>query len=148
MLSSQRLKFKLLYKAQAGLLELSLQQLISRLIFIVIALFLLLLTFIFLNIGCYQLLAVKFGPWLAAFILGGVNLILTLFMLWLGRKKPPTNEQKILEQARDLAVAEIQADGQQVKELFSPTGFSSGDGLITLVTLLLDVIKPRKKTKS
>ncbi|TLU64587.1 hypothetical protein FE810_10865 [Thalassotalea litorea] len=144
MLSAHKLKFKLLYKAQSGLLELSLQQLLGRLVFICIALFLLLLTFIFLNIGCYHLLATTFGSWQAAFILGAVNLFLTLLMLWLGRKKPPSKEQQILQQARDMAVSEIQADGQQAKELFSPGSLSSSHSLITLVSLMLDVIRKRK----
>ncbi|WP_394173741.1 hypothetical protein [Thalassotalea litorea] len=145
MMNAHMLKFKILYKAQAGLLELSVSQLISRLIFILLALCLFLITFVFINIGCYQLLATQIGQWQSAFVLGTVNLALTLLMLWFGRSKPPSKEQVILEQAREMAIAEIQADGQQVKNLMSPGNLSSGTGLITLVSMMLDIIRRRKK---
>ena len=155
------IKLRILMHAEYTLARVNLRRLVNKSILVAIAIGLILLVVVMVNIGSYELLAESYGGAGAAFLVAGGNAVLAAVTILISRQLKPGAEEKMVEEIRELAMAELSADAEGIRQNFASiakdvkgiqSGFSAlggglGAGLTTLgplVGLLVDTLKKRR----
>jgi hypothetical protein len=155
------IKLRILMHAEYTLARVNLRRLVNKTILVAIAIGLILLVVVMVNVGAYELLAKSYGDAGAAFMVAGGNAVLAAVTILIGRQLKPGAEEKMVEEIRELALAELSADAEGVKQSFasiardvkgiqssfSTIGGGLGAGLTSLgplVGLAVDALKKRR----
>ena len=112
------LKLRIWARAEATLGRIHLRRTGQRATMIVVAVGLILLTVAMANVGAYELLAESQGKARGAFVLAGVNALLAFLVLLASRRTGPSPEEEMVREIRQMAVAELSADAEAVREEF------------------------------
>jgi uncharacterized membrane protein YdfJ with MMPL/SSD domain len=68
-----------------------------------------------LNLWAFNLLAAAFGQTAASLVLAAVDAVLALILLMLARRRVPSPEEKMVDELRALALAELANDAARLK---------------------------------
>jgi hypothetical protein len=159
------MKLRILARAELTLARINLQRTANRAILYAIAIGLVLLAVVMVNFGAYQLLAETYSNGVAAFLVAAGNGILAGLLLIAARLLRPGPEEQLVHEIREMALADVTADIDEVKADFSRLGtdvnriraaFSSlgsggggfGIGLVSLAPLIgtiIEAVKQRRK---
>ena len=159
------MKLRILARAELTLARINLQRAANRAILYAIAIGLVLLAVVMVNVGAYQLLAETYGNAVAAFLVAGGNGIFAAMVLFAARRLQPGPEEQMVHEIREMALAEVTADVDEMKAEFAQVGtdvnriraaFSSlgsggiGMGLINLapvIATIIEAVKQRRKDR-
>jgi len=156
------IKLRILMHAEVTLARVNLRRLVNRTILAAIAIGLILLVVVMVNVGAYELLAESHGAAKGAFLVAAGNAILAVLVLFAARQLKPGAEEKMVQEIRELALAELSADAEGVRQSFASivndvkgiqSGFSAiggglGAGLTSfgpLIGLVVEMLKKRRK---
>jgi L-fucose isomerase-like protein len=158
------MKLRILARAEVTLARINLQRTANRAKLYAIAIGLGLLAVVMVNIGAYQLLAETYGNAVAAFLLAAGNGALAGAVLLAVSRLQPGPEEKMVQEIREMALAEVTADVEEMKADFTQlgadvkriqTGFSalsSGGGigtglagLMPVISMIIDAAKHLRK---
>lgn len=105
------LKINLLVRSEMALARIQTRRAVSRFILSLIALVFVLLGLGMLNFAIYQALAVHLSPALAGLFVALINLFLAGIIFFIaGKTGTESNEEKMAQEIRDLAYAELNSD--------------------------------------
>ena len=155
------MKLRILARTEMTIARIQGQQIANRIKLYSIALGLVLLTVVMVNVGAYQYLSQTYGNAVAAFLVAAANGVLALVLVYTARPRPPRPEEQMVHEIRDMALTEISADVDAVKQEFTQLGedvqrirsgftaLTSGGGLGwasvgPIIGLLIDLLKGRK----
>ena len=155
------IKLRILMHAEYTLARVNLRRLVNKTILATIAIGLVLLVVVMTNVGAYELLAQSYGDAKGAFIVAAGNAVLAVLTLLAARQLKPGEEEKMVQEIREMTMAELSADVEGIRKNFASiardvkgiqSGFSAlggglGAGLTTLgplVGLLVDTLKKRR----
>lgn len=156
------IKLRILMHAEYTLARVNLRRLIKKTILGVIAIGLILLVVVMTNLGAYELLAASYGSAKGAFLVAGGNAVLAFLVFFAAGQLKPGEEEKMVQEIRELTLSELSADVDGVRQNFASiakdvkgiqSGFSTiggglGAGLSSLgpiIGLLVDTLKKRRK---
>jgi len=156
------IKLRILMHAEYTLARVNLRRLVNKTILAVIAIGLLLLVVVMTNVGAYELLAESYGAAKGAFLVALGNAVLAVLTVLAGRQLKPGPEEKMVQEIRELTLAELSADAEGIRQSFASiakdvkgiqSGFSTiggglGAGLTSLgplIGLLVETLKNRRK---
>jgi hypothetical protein len=132
------MKIRILIKAETTLLKASARRAGMRGRLYAVAIGLVLLTVVMVNLAAYQFLAETISPATAALIVGVVNAVLAVIVMVMATRIQPGPEEDMIKEIRELALTELSADMDVVKEEFNQvkndlgkvkTGVSSALGM-------------------
>ena len=132
------MKIRILIKAETTLLKASARRAGMRGRLYAVAIGLILLTVIMVNLAAYQYLSETRSAAVAALIVGFVNAVLAVIVIVMAMRIQPGPEEGMVEDIRELALTELSADMDAVKEEFTQvkndlgkikTGVSSALGM-------------------
>ena len=112
------LKLRILAKAETTLLKANARRAAMRGRMFALALGLLLLTVIMINVAGYQFLSETMSEAAAALIVAAVNAALAVIMLVLAMRIQPGPEEDMVQDIREMALAELSSDIAVVKDEF------------------------------
>jgi hypothetical protein len=110
------LKLRILARAEVTLARVHGRVLARRLLLAALTVGAILLTVVMVNLGSFELLAERFGKGAAAFVVAGVNAALAVVLLLLAGRQRPCPEEQMVQDIRDLALAELSADAEAVRQ--------------------------------
>ncbi len=110
------MKLRILARAEVTLARVHGRTLARRLLLSALAVGAILLTVVMVNLGSYELLAERFGKGAAAFLVAAVNAALAVLLLVVGGRIRPGPEEQMVQEIRDLALAELSADAEAVRQ--------------------------------
>jgi hypothetical protein len=156
------IKLRILMHAEYMLARVNLRRLVNKAILAAVAIGLILLVVIMTNVGAYELLAASYGNAKGAFLVAGGNAVLAFLVFFAARQLKPGEEEKMVQEIRQLTLSELSADVEGVRQNFAniardvkgiQSGFSAiggglGAGLTSLgpiIGLLVDMLKKRRK---
>ena len=156
------IKLRILAHAEYTLARVNLRRLVNKTIIASVGIGLILLVVLMTNLGAYELLSESYGNAKGAFLVATGNGILAVLVFYAGRQLKPGEEEKMVQEIRELTLAELSADVEGAKQNFASivkdvkniqSGFSSigsglGAGLTSLgplIGLLVDTLKSRRK---
>lgn len=163
------LKLRIWTRAEITLTKIRARQTGQRLTLAAIAVGLALLTVGLLNVGAYEVLAETRGKATGAFMLAGANALLAVLVLLVSQRTRPRPEEEMVQEIRQMAMAELAADAEELREEFnrlsghvknietglvslSSAGASAGMSMISsagpVVELLVQALKSRHEAKS
>jgi len=116
------LKLKILVRAESTLLKASARRAAARARLFSIAIGLLMLTVIMVNVAAYEYLSASQGTAMAALIVGGVNGILAIIVIFLATRVKAGPEEDMVRDIRELAITELSSDVDGVKQEFTRMG--------------------------
>jgi hypothetical protein len=154
------MKLRILARTEMTMARIHGQQMANRIKLYSIALGLLLLTVVMVNVGAYQYLSQTHGNTVAAFLVAAANGVLAIGLIYAGRQRPPGPEEEMVREIRDMAMTELSADVDGIKQEFTQlgddvkrirsgfAGLTGGGGigwasLGPIVGLLTDLLKKR-----
>jgi hypothetical protein len=132
------MKIRILIKAETTLLKASARRAGMRGRLYAVAIGLILLTVIMVNLSAYQYLSETRSAAAAALIVGFVNAVLAVIVIVMAMRIEPGPEEDMVRDIRELALTELSADMDAVKEDFTQvkndlgkikTGVSSALGM-------------------
>ena len=152
------LKINLLVRSEMALVRIQTRRAVSRIILSLVALVFVLLGLGMLNFAIYHGLAAHFTPAVAGLFVAVINLFLAgVIILIAGRVGVESREEKMAQEIRDLAYAEINTDVASVKSEISKVsddikkirrGFNSftetTGSIIPLFSLLTKAVAKKK----
>ena len=156
------MKLRILTRAEMTLARANARRVGLRSILFAVAIGLILLTVVMVNLGAYQLLSESYGSANGAFLVALVNGVLAVVLVVVARAQKPGAEESMVREIREMALAELSRDAEDVKQTFSDlstdvkrikSGFSalgsgglSGGltGLAPLLGMLIEALKRRK----
>jgi len=160
------MKLRILARAELTLARINLQRTANRAILYAIAIGLVLLAVVMVNVGAYQLLAETHSSAVAAFLVAAGNGLLAAVLLLAARLLQPGPEEQMVRDIREMALAEVTADVDEIKADFAKMGsdvnrirtaFSSlgsgggiSMGLINLapvIATIIEAVKQRRKDR-
>jgi len=112
------LKLRIWVHAEKALLKINGRRTGQRFTALAIALGLAILAVGMINIGIFELLAETYGRVKGAFYLAGANGVLAALVVFIAQRSKPGLEEEMVEEIREMALAELQADADEVKEEF------------------------------
>ena len=112
------LKLRIWVHAETALLKINARRTGQRFTALAIALGLAILAVGMINIGIFELLAETYGRVKGAFYLAGANGVLAALVVVIAQRSKPGLEEEMVEEIREMALAELQADADEVKEEF------------------------------
>jgi hypothetical protein len=156
------MKLRILARAEMTLARVHGHRLANRIKLYSIALGLFLLTVVMVNVGAYQFLSQTHGNAVAAFLVAAANGLLAIGLIYAGRERPPGPEEQMVHEIRDMALTELSADVDAVKQEFTQLGddvqrirngftaLTSGGGigwasLGPIITHLTELLQKRKE---
>jgi hypothetical protein len=157
------MKLRILARAEITLARINSQRIANRIKLLSIAIGAVLLTVVMVNVGAYQLLAETYSNATAAFLVAAGNAALAIALVLAARQLQPGPEEQMVREIREMALAEVTADVDAIKQDFTEigdnvkrirTGFaglSSGGGigswtgLASVVGMLVEALKRAKK---
>lgn len=152
------LKINLLVRSEMALARIQTRRAVSRFILSLVALVFVLLGLGMLNFAIYQAFAVHLSPAMAGLCVALINLLLAGVIFWVaGKTGTESNEEKMAQEIRDLAYAELNSDAASVKSEISKVsndikriraGFNSftdtTSSMIPLFSLLTKALSKKK----
>ena len=152
------LKLNLLVRSELALARIQARRALSRLILSITALLFILLAGAMLNFAIYHAFAANFSPALSGVFVALINLFVAgIILLIAGRIGANSNEEKMAQEIRTLAYAELNSDVESVKKEMSTVtkdinkirrGFSSftdtTGSIIQLLNLLTNTVRKKK----
>jgi type VI protein secretion system component VasK len=156
-------KMRILARAEMTLAKISAQRAAHRATYYAVAIGLVLLTVVLINVGAYHMLVEHISAATAAFILAGANALLTLVVVFAASRVRAGPEEKLVQEIREMALADLTEDVDEVRKEFAEIGegvkrlrsgissvagggFGGGlAGAATLITTIIDVLKKHKK---
>ena len=158
------MKLRILARTEMTIARIHGQRMANRFKLYSIAIGLLLLTVVMVNVGAYQFLSQTYGNSMAAFLVAAANGVLAIGLIYAGRERPPGPEEQMVQEIREMALTELSADVDAIKQDFTQlgadverirTGFTAltGGGGVSagwaslgpIVGLLTELLKGRKK---
>ena len=158
------MKLRILGRAEITLARINAQRTANRAKLYAIAIGLVLLAVVMVNVGAYQLLAEIYGNATAAFLVAVGNGVLAAVLVFAAAQFKPGPEEQMVREIREMALAELTADVDELKQEFTQLGadvkrirsgfaaFTGGGGigagwasLAPVVTMLIDALKRRGK---
>lgn len=112
------LKLRILAKAETTLIKANARRAAMRGRLFALALGLLLLTVIMINVAAYQYLSETMSEAAAALIIAGVNGALAVIMIISAMRVQPGPEEDMVQDIREMALAELSSDIAVVKDEF------------------------------
>lgn len=112
------LKVRIWVHAEKSLLKINGRRTGQRFTALAIALGLAILAVGMIDMGIFELLAESYGRVKGAFYLAGANGVLAALVVLIAQRSKPGPEEEMVEEIRDMALAELQADADEVKEEF------------------------------
>lgn len=112
------LKLRIWVHAETALLKINARRTGQRFTALAIALGLAILAVGMINIGIFELLAETYGRVKGAFYLAGANGLLAALVVVVAQRRKPGLEEEMVQEIREMALAELQADADEVKEEF------------------------------
>jgi uncharacterized protein YlxW (UPF0749 family) len=112
------LKLRIWVQAEKSLLKINTRRTGQRFTALAIALGLAILAVGMIDMGIFELLAESYGRVKGAFYLAGANGVLAALVVLIAQRSKPGPEEEMVEEIRDMALAELQADADEVKEEF------------------------------
>jgi hypothetical protein len=156
------MKIRILARAELTLVQVHGRLAARRTLLTAIGVGLIVLTVGAVNVGLFHLLTARIGDAGAAFAIAAINALLAgLFILTAGRLRPGP-EERIVQEIREMALAELSVDANQLKEQIGEVTadlhrIRSGVGALTgsgglggiasfgpALRLLIDALKSRK----
>jgi hypothetical protein len=159
------IKLRILARAETMIARAKGRRLGKRATLVALAVGLILITVTMITMGVYHWLAAAHGPVTAAFAVAGLDAVLAAILLYVASRLSPGPEEQMVSEVRDLAMAELSADVEGVKDDFNHltddvkrirsgfaaiTGGGPATGLLSIgpvLSLLTDTLK-RHKPKS
>lgn len=156
-------KLQILARAEMALARINTQRIANRTKLFSIAIGALLLTVVMVNLGAYHFLAETYSPAAAAFMVAAGNALLAIVLGLVANQLRPGADEKMAREIRDMALAELTADVDAVKDdinelsadvkrirngfsAFTGGGGLSGvAGLTSVVGMLVEGLKRAKK---
>ena len=116
------MKLRMLVRAEMTLARTNLQRAANRAILYAMAIGLILLAVVMVNIGAYQLLADTYGNALAAFLVAAGNGVIAIILAIVASRIRPGAEEQMVHEIREMALAEVTADIDEMKSDFAELG--------------------------
>ena len=117
------LKLNLLVRSEMALARIRSRRGVTRIIFSLIGMIFVLLGLGMLNFAIYQAFAAGFSPAMSGLFVALINLFLAGFIFLVASKTgAESNEEKMAQEIRDLAYAELNSDVAAVKNEISKVG--------------------------
>lgn len=113
------LKLRIWARAETTLAKMTARRTGQRLTAMAIAVGLALLTVGMINLGTFELLAEAYGRAKGAFFLAAGNGLLAVLLVLAAQRSKPGPEEEMVSEIREMALAELQADADQIKEEFN-----------------------------
>jgi hypothetical protein len=151
-------KLSLYLRSEKALFTLALREKARQAVYVIFALMALLATLVLCNIGLFYTLLDYISPQLCAFVLAGINILISVIMIIISAKKKTTGEVDALIEIRDFAKTEVADELQKSKKEIAEMGSSvknvaddvnailSGTafGIQTLLPILQRILKSKK----
>lgn len=113
------LKLRIWTRAETTLAKITARRTGQRFTAVAIAVGLALLTVGMLNLGTFELLAETYGRAKGAYYLAAGNGLLAVLLVLAAQRSRPGPEEEMVRETREMALAELQADVDQVKDEFN-----------------------------
>ena len=113
------LKLRILARAEMTLARANARRKGIKASLVIVALGLVLLTVILVNLAAYEHLSQTHSRDISAIILAAVNAVLAVIVLIVAGRQKPGPEEQMVEEIREMAMTELSADFEQVREGFS-----------------------------
>ena len=110
------LKLRIWAHAETTLLKINARRTGNRFTALAIALGFAVLAAGMINIGLFELLAESYGRVKGAFYLAAANGILAGVVVFIAQRAKPGLEEEMVNEIREMALAELQTDADQIKE--------------------------------
>ena len=117
-MNEMMLKLRIWARAETTLLKINARRTGNRFTALAIALGLAVLAVGMINIGIFELLAETYGRVKGAFYLAGANGLLAVVVVFLAQRSKPGLEEEMVNEIREMALAELQTDADEIKEEF------------------------------
>ena len=117
-MNEMMLKLRIWARAETTLLKINARRTGNRFTALSVALGFAIVAVGMINIGVFELLAVSQGRVEAAFYLAGVNGLLAALVVFLAQRSKPGLEEDMVNEIREMALAELQTDADQIKDEF------------------------------
>ncbi len=133
------LKIRVLTRAEMTLAKANARRIAARSRLYVIALGMILLTVVMVNMAAYEYLSTLKGDVVAALLVALANAILAVIVIFVASRIKPGPEEEMVKEIRELALTELSADADSIKQAFSQissdierirSGFSSVSGVL------------------
>jgi len=133
------LKIRVLTRAEMTLAKANARRIAARSRLYAIALGILLITVVMINLAAYQYFSTQMSEAMAALIIAIVNAVLALLFIFAASRIKPGPEEEMVKEIRELALSELSADAEVVKQNFAQigadverirSGFSSVSGML------------------
>jgi hypothetical protein len=159
------LKIRILARAELTLAQVHARLTARRMLITAIGIGLIVLTVAMVNVGLFHLLVEPIGEAGAAFAIAAINAVLGGLLILVAGRLRPGPEESIVQEIREMALSELSADANQLKEqvgevtadlrrirsgvgaLTGAGGLGGLGGLVSLgpvVGMLIDALKSRK----
>lgn len=112
------LKLRIWARAEASLGKINARRTGQRLAMLGVSVGLTVLTVGMLNLGAYEYLAETHGKAEAAFMLAGGNALLAVLVALAAQRSSSRPEEAMVREIREMAMAELSADAEQLREEF------------------------------
>ena len=113
------LKLRVLTRAEMTLAKANARRMAARTRLYAIALGMILLTVIMVNIAAYEYLSTLKGAAIAALIVAFANAVLAVLVIFVASRIKPGPEEEMVKEIRELALTELSADADGVKQNFT-----------------------------
>lgn len=117
-MNEMMLKLRIWARAETTLLKINARRTGNRFTALAIALGLAVLAVGMINIGIFELLAESYGRVKGAFYLAGANGVLAAVVVFFAQRSKPGLEEEMVNEIREMALAELQTDADEIKEEF------------------------------
>ena len=133
------LKLRVLTRAEMTLAKANARRIAARTRLYAIALGMILLTVVMVNIAAYEYLSTLKGDAIAALIVAFANAVLAVLVIFVASRIKPGPEEEMVKEIRELALTELSADADGVKQNFTQirsdverirSGLSSVSGIV------------------
>lgn len=133
------LKIRVLTRAEMTLAKANARRIAVRSRLYAVALGMILLTVVMVNIAAYEYLSTVKGDAMAALLVALANALLSVLVIFVASRIRPGPEEEMVKEIRELALAELSADADGIKQNFAQissdierirSGFSSVSGVL------------------
>jgi len=118
-MNATMLKLRIWARAETTLAKITARRTGQRFTAVAIAVGLALLTVGMLNLGTFELLAETYGRAKGAYYLAAGNGLLAVLLVLAAQRSKPGPEEEMVSEIREMALAELQADADEIKEEFN-----------------------------
>ena len=118
-MNATMLKIRIWARAETTLAKITARRTGQRFTGVAVAVGLGLLTVGMLNLGTFELLAETYGRARGAYYLAAANGLLAVLIVLAVQRSRPGPEEEMVSEIREMALAELQADADEIKEEFN-----------------------------